>query len=117
MRMDESHVDFTSPSMSSQIDPLYISEISPQEHRGELVTYSEIAINVGIVFGFASGLLLFDVKDSTQWRLMLLLGAIMPSVMIFLVYTVMPESPRWLVGQGREDEAKLILQRVYPESE
>jgi len=34
------------------IDPLYIAEISPAAHRGRLVTWSEIALNVGLVFGF-----------------------------------------------------------------
>jgi len=31
-----------------QIDPLYIAEVSPAKHRGELVTWSEIALNVGM---------------------------------------------------------------------
>lgn len=33
------------------IDPLYISEVSPPSHRGHLVSFSEIAINFGIVLG------------------------------------------------------------------
>jgi MFS family permease len=97
-----------------QIDPLYIAEISPAAHRGELVTWSELALNVGIVLGFASGLIFYDLDDSVEWRVMFLMGAILPVVMLLLVWTVMPESPRWLVGKGREEEAKSILQRVYP---
>jgi MFS family permease len=31
------------------IDPLYISEIAPAKHRGQLVSFSEIAINLGIM--------------------------------------------------------------------
>jgi len=96
------------------VDPMYIAEISPAQHRGRLVTYSEIALNLGIVFGFSTGLFLAPLDNGREWRVMFLLGTIMPIIMIILVFTVMPESPRWLVSKGRKYEAKVILQRVYP---
>jgi hypothetical protein len=46
---------------------------------------------------------------------MFIVGAILPVVMIILVLTVMPESPRWLVQKNREKEAKEILQKIYPD--
>ena len=52
------------------VDPMYIAEISPAQHRGKLVTYSEIAINVGIVLGFASGLILAPLDNDREWRVM-----------------------------------------------
>ena len=96
------------------VDPMYIAEISPAQHRGKLVTYSEIAINVGIVLGFSSGLFLAPLENGREWRVMFLMGAIMPMIMIPLVLIVMPESPRWLVSKGRTDESKGVLQNVYP---
>ena len=42
------------------------------------------------------------------------MGIILPLVMIGLVFTVMPESPRWLVSKDRPDEARDVLQKVYP---
>ncbi|KAL7560646.1 hypothetical protein ACA910_001330 [Epithemia clementina (nom. ined.)] len=96
------------------IDPLYIAEITPAKYRGELVTWSEIATNVGIVFGFTTGLFLGGLDDGAEWRVMFLLGCIMPVVMIILVFTVMPESPRWLVSKGQDDEAREILTKIYP---
>ena len=97
------------------IDPVYIAEVSPPKHRGRLVTWSETATNVGILLGFVSGFAFRDAGEA-GWRAMLALGAIIPSILLVLVYTFMPESPRWLVAKGRSEEAKLILKRCYPPS-
>ena len=97
------------------IDPLYISEMTPAAHRGELVTWSELAINVGIVLGFLSGIVFYDVDDKLEWRLMFLMGCILPVVLIVVAQFVMAESPRWLVSKGRDEEAKVILRMIYPE--
>eukprot|EP00977_Amphora_coffeiformis_P018379 scaffold6438_cov181-Amphora_coffeaeformis.AAC.6 len=97
------------------IDPLFIAEITPPQHRGMLVTWSEIAINIGVVFGFATSLFLSGLEDGLEWRVMFLLGAILPTLMIIVVFTIMPESPRWLVQKGRHAEALAILEQVYPE--
>lgn len=96
------------------IDPVYIAEISPAAHRGRLVTWSEIALNVGIVLGFASGAVFYGLPADTAWRYMFGMGAILPTLMIFLAIFVMPESPRWLVSKGEEENAKSVLQKIYP---
>jgi sugar porter (SP) family MFS transporter len=99
----------------TQIDPLYIAEIVPSEHRGQLVTYSEVALNVGIVLGFASGLVFAPMNDKLEWRSMLAVGIILPLLMILLISIgIMPESPRWLVSKNRSIEARYILQKIYP---
>lgn len=89
--------------------------MTPAAHRGQLVTWSEMAINVGIVLGFLSGIVFYEVEDNKEWRLMFGMGAILPIILIIVSQTVMAESPRWLVSKGREEEAKAILQRIYPE--
>jgi MFS family permease len=95
------------------MDPLYIAEISPQSHRGKLVTFSETAINVGIVLGFAAGFL--SEEKFGGWRVMYGLGLIMPIFLILvIVCRLMPESPRWLISQRRHTEAQLVLEKIYP---
>ena len=67
----------------------------------------------GIVFGFMSGLFFSSYNADTAWRYMFAMGAILPTILIILVFTVMPESPRWLVQKERYDEAKKILKQIY----
>ena len=89
--------------------------MTPAAHRGRLVTWSEMAINVGIVLGFLSGLVFYNVDENLEWRLMFGMGAILPLILIVVSEFVMAESPRWLVSKGRHEEAKVILQKIYPE--
>lgn len=96
------------------IDPLYISEVAPPSHRGHLVSFSEIAINLGILLGFIADYAFLKQNSSIGWRLMLGLGIVMPFILIILTFTIMPESPRWLLMQGRREEAIAVLQRTYP---
>jgi sugar porter (SP) family MFS transporter len=94
---------------------LYIAEVVPAQHRGRLVTYSEIALNIGIVFGFATGLIFAPMTDNIEWRCMLAFGTILPVIMIILLWTgVMPESPRWLISSNRCSDARIILLDIYP---
>ena len=96
------------------VDPMYISEISPPQFRGMLVTWAETATNVGILLGFAFGAF-FERSDvlsnDAAWRTMLALGMIMPAILIALVLVAMPESPRWLISQGRRAEAMEVLRK------
>lgn len=50
------------------VDPVYISELRPPKYQGYLVSWSEIAINVGILFGFSSGLVFEKMEADSAWR-------------------------------------------------
>jgi len=99
------------------VDPLYIAEVSPAGHRGRLTSWPEIAINFGILLGFFINWLLADVDRAINWRIMIALGGILPTVLLILSMKVMPESPRWLLGRGRLDEATEVLKSTHPAGE
>ena len=93
---------------------VYISEISPPSHRGSLVTWSEFSLQLGIVLGFASLLFYTFLDDNLQWHFMVATGGVMPFAMLYLSTYVMVESPRWLVMNGRAEEAEEVLAQLYP---
>jgi sugar porter (SP) family MFS transporter len=97
------------------IDPMYIAEITPSEHRGRLVSWTEIATNIGLLLGFSTSLFFAGWPDETQWRAMFAVGMIPPACLILAVVFIMPESPRWLVSKNRLEESKRVLEMIYPQ--
>ncbi|KAK8985264.1 hypothetical protein V6N11_068531 [Hibiscus sabdariffa] len=95
---------------------LYNAEISPASSRGFLTSFPEVCINVGILFGYVSNYTFSKLPLSIGWRLMLGIGAI-PSVFLVFAVLAMPESPQWLVMQGRLGEAKIVLEKTLDTKE
>lgn len=100
-------------SMSMAV-PLYNSEISPPEVRGSLVALQQLAITFGIMVSFwidfgtnfigGSG----ETQSEAAWQVPLALQ-IVPALILGIGILWMPFSPRWLVNQGRDDEARAVL--------
>jgi hypothetical protein len=94
--------------VSFVVVPVYISEITPSDARGMLTTCFDISINVGILLGYLIGFLVVEFGESfskdMKWRIMLGLGASLP-IIVMLSLSYLPESPRWLMANGRTFEA------------
>lgn len=88
----------------------YITEISPAKTRGRLVAINQLAIVVGILLSYLSNWLLVD-TGTHNWRYMLA-AETFPSVLFFLGLFFIPESPRWLIGRGRGQEALNAFRKV-----
>ncbi|WCJ42468.1 Major facilitator superfamily protein [Euphorbia peplus] len=101
---------------SLMIAPVYSAEISPAMTRGFLTSLPEVFIVFGILLGFIVNYALSGLPQNVNWRLMLGLAAV-PSLLIGLGVIVMPESPRWLVVQGRLIEAKRVLIKISDSAE
>ncbi|GLZ56284.1 sugar porter family MFS transporter [Actinomycetospora sp. NBRC 106378] len=93
--------------------PVYLAEIAPVERRGGLVTRNEVMIVSGQFAAFVINAIIFNVWGEVDaiWRVMLVV-ALLPAIALFIGMLRMPESPRWLVGQGRDDEALAVLEQV-----
>jgi sugar porter (SP) family MFS transporter len=94
---------------ASFVAPMYISELAPKKIRGGVTSFNQLMVVSGIfvsyivnwAFGGAAG----------NWRWMLGLAAI-PGAALAIGMYFQPFSPRWLVGQGRDDEAREVLRRA-----
>uniref|UniRef100_A0A803LDU5 Major facilitator superfamily (MFS) profile domain-containing protein n=2 Tax=Chenopodium quinoa TaxID=63459 RepID=A0A803LDU5_CHEQI len=93
------------------IAPVYTAEVSPASCRGFLTSFPEVFINGGILLGYVSNLAFANLPTHLSWRFMLGIGAV-PSIFLAVGVLAMPESPRWLVMQGRLGEAKKVLDRT-----
>ena len=95
--------------VASMLTPLYLSEIAPKERRGLVVSLNQFCITFGILLSYIVDFCLTGVEG--DWRWMLGAGAV-PGLILFLGMLALPESPRWLAGRGRLDEARHALTRM-----
>ncbi len=113
--------------IASMAAPMYIAEIAPPKERGRLVSYYQLAIVIGFfsVFvvtyiiggGNTSNLtpeeieLLHQYNVEQGWRVMFW-SELVPAISFFILLFFVPHSPRWLVLKGRDEEAKIVLEKV-----
>ena len=97
---------------SSVVAPMYIAEISPPQYRGRLVAITQFNIVFGILVAYMSnyGIALMDI-GVIEWRVMFGIEAL-PAAVFFALMFLTPRSPRWLVAQGRSEEAAEVLGMV-----
>ncbi|XP_068322323.1 putative polyol transporter 1 [Pyrus communis] len=98
------------------IAPVYTAEVSPASSRGFLTSFPEVFINSGILLGYVSNYAFSKLPKHLGWRLMLGVGAI-PSIFLAIGVLAMPESPRWLVMQGRLGDATRVLDKTSDSKE
>ncbi|MGK9220362.1 sugar porter family MFS transporter [Microbacterium barkeri] len=90
--------------------PVYLAEVAPFEKRGSLVSRNELMIVTGQFLAFLINAIIGNIWGSNPevWRFMLAV-AVLPAFVLFFGMLRMPESPRWLVSQGRAVEAESVL--------
>lgn len=90
-------------------EPL-LAEFSPRKIRGGLLASLNAVWTVGYVVAYVVGYILKDTLGPDSWRWMLSSAAI-PALLVICLRIGTPESPRWLVGKGRIEEAREIVHR------
>ncbi|MBR9909647.1 MAG: sugar porter family MFS transporter [Gammaproteobacteria bacterium] len=105
------------------IAPMYIAEIAPSKRRGLMVSFNQLNIVVGISTAFFTNYLILKLGQSdaswalqlqfAEWNWRWMLGLeMLPALLYLLSLGFVPESPRWLIMQGRQDEALAIMTRA-----
>lgn len=111
--------------IASIISPMYISEISPPAIRGRLVTLYQFAITIGILIAYFSNASILAYSEQQHvlaafwsdlfineiWRGMFI-TEIIPAFLFFILLLFIPESPRWLSKQLKENKALTILTKI-----
>ena len=110
---------------ASVLAPAYISEVAPPAFRGRLATLQQLAIVLGLFMAFVSNYLIAAAAGGAEavfwlelpaWRWMFWMELV-PSVLFLLGVLLIPESPRFLVAQGRIAEANQVFARICPGDE
>ena len=118
----------------SIVSPIYISEVSPARIRGTLVSLYQLAVTVGFLLAYLANwvidmnidnsltfgdpaLSLWErIMNTEAWRGML--GSeTLPALLFFFIIFFIPESPKWLIVNGKLDKASLVLSKIYATQE
>ncbi|HEY9124525.1 MAG TPA: D-xylose transporter XylE [Bacteroidales bacterium] len=105
--------------IASMISPMYIAEIAPANSRGKLVSFNQFAIIFGMLVIYFVNYFIAKQGDEAWlitdgWRYMFLSGAIPAGIFIILLFFV-PETPRFLVLNDKEDKALKVLKKIAGE--
>ena len=96
--------------------PIFVAESMPARIRGATLVAYQVAAVVGIIFGYLFALALSGLGAGVNWRLMLGLAAL-PAILLLPALLRLPETGRWLILKGRDDEARLSLARTDPDGD
>ncbi len=96
---------------ASVVSPMYIAEISPAKYRGRLVAVTQFNIVLGILLAFFSNYVITGMDlGIMEWRWMFGVE-IIPALFFFLLLFLNPLSPRWLIANNHNEEAKKVLEQ------
>ena len=120
--------------LASNLSPMYIAEISPAHIRGKFVSINQLTIVIGILaaqivnwliaqpvpYGATANEILQSWNGQYGWRWMFAVQTV-PASLFFALMFIVPESPRWLIKNGKDERASEVLRKiggdVYAKSE
>lgn len=106
---------------ASVLSPIYISEVTPAALRGRLASVQQIMIIIGLTGAFVANYVLAHSAGGSlgelwlgypAWRWMFWLQTVPASIYLLALLSI-PESPRFLAAVGREQEAEVVLARLF----
>jgi len=92
--------------------PLYNTEIAPPKIRGFVVGLAQQMIGIGFIVANWVGYGCQFLSGDQGWRIALGLQLV-PAFLLLVGIQFLPYSPRWLLEQGRDDEARVVVLRLH----
>ncbi|AGO57405.1 sugar porter family MFS transporter [Serratia plymuthica] len=102
--------------IAATVSPMYMSEVSPKDMRGRALSMQQFAIVFGQIVIFYVNFKIASIASEAWlvemgWRWMFASG-VLPCILFCILVFIIPESPRWSVMVGRDDQALAMLTRV-----
>ena len=94
---------------ASFVAPMYISELVPKQLRGGMTSFNQLMITSGILLAYIVNFAFKDAANNWRWMLGL---SVVPGIALALGMLRQKDTPRWLMEQGREEEAHQVLCRA-----
>ncbi len=86
----------------------YVSEFAKSQKRGRFVLIQQLMFPIGLTTVALVGIFVVPILG---WQWMFVLGGL-PVLLALPMIRVLPESPRWLVGRGRDADADRVLTQI-----
>jgi SP family xylose:H+ symportor-like MFS transporter len=102
--------------LASLLSPMYIAEIAPAKIRGKLVSWNQFAIVSGMVIIYFVNYLI-GISGNEQWLITegwrwMFFSGVIPSVLFLFLLLLIPETPRYLMMKGKDEEALKIISKI-----
>ena len=97
------------------VDYAVFSEYLPKKNRGRYLVLLESFWAVGTIVVAGLAWLILPRAPMVGWRVLLAVSAV-PGAIVYFIRRHVPESPRYLLIEGREEEARQVLQQVAREN-
>lgn len=96
---------------ASALVPPYMAELAPARLRGRMNGLNQTMIVSGMLISYIMDYVFKGLPTAWGWRIMLAFAAV-PAVILFFGVLKLPESPRYLVNHGLNDDARRVLSYV-----
>lgn len=94
------------------ISSTYVSELMPKKIRGRMLSSAFSFQALGALFGAAVGLAILMLDPAPDaWRFMLAIGVV-PAIIVLILRTTVPESPRWQMEHGETEKARTSAEEL-----
>jgi sugar porter (SP) family MFS transporter len=94
---------------SSATVPMYLTELAPSRLRGALTSLNQLMIVGGILIAYIVD---WWLSAAGAWRVMLG-AALLPALVLLVGMYFLPETPRWLLKNDREADAREVLRSTH----